>query len=158
MGAAAAQATVIAAWTLDEVVAHADLIVTGTVGASRGVRDAGRVLTETEIAVDQVLLGTWATPLVISQPGGKDGDIVVDVAGTVRLTPGDRVLLITALAKDRRRYIVGLSLGFYRLDGDRLSQQIEVQSAGPGGALRPAVGPRTLGLDAVNDAIARRRR
>ena len=154
---AVAHATILANWNLDEVVAHADLVVIGTVGESRVVQVGARVLTETEIQVERTLLGSSAATLVVSQPGGRLGSVATIVVGTVIYRPGARVLLATSLAREGRRYVIGFSLGAYYVFGHTLRQTIDVPLAEPGGVILAPPGERVTSLEAVEAAIARRR-
>lgn len=155
---APASATILANWSLDDVVAHADLIVVGTVGASRSVKVGRRVLTETDIQVERTLFGLAGPTVVVTQPGGRDGRYVTTVPGVVSLTPGDRLLLVTHLDREGRRWVVGLCLGAFRIAGRELQQTIEVPLVAAGGVVTPAPGERLIHLEAIELAIARRRR
>ena len=58
----AVEATILANWSLDEIAAHADAVVIGTVGAQRLVETPGGTWwTETELRVERQLKGEART-------------------------------------------------------------------------------------------------
>ncbi len=147
---ATALATLILDWDIDELVARADLVVIGTVGQQRYVEVGGRLVTESDILVEQSLKGRQTLRFVLTQLGGRDGDIIEEVVGTARLRPGQRFLLMTERRRDGRRYIVGLSLGAYHVDGKRLRQTIEASLINSDGRIAdPPVERRALIEDVV---------
>lgn len=154
--APAAEATVLANWSMEEVVSRADSVVIGTIGAKRTVEGKkGRLLTETTVQVDEVLMGAPRGELVVSQLGGRRGEVVTEVAGDAKLEPGARMLLMTFEHKDGRRYIVGMALGAFRLDGEAtLVQRIDATLLDDQGKMHPAPGLRKTSLEKVRALVA----
>src|SRR5713226_3042753 len=96
--------------TLQGLVKTADVIVDGTVQSIfparlRDVNDPGSVETDAVFAVDRVFKGKpeELRSLVITQVGGKYGDVEVIVDNTKPLRPGDRHILF--LHYDRRTIV-----------------------------------------------------
>lgn len=145
----------LANWSLDDVLSRADRVVIGTIGSQRSVRVNGRMLTESVVQVDRTLLGTHAPRFVLSQLGGRDGDLVTDVVGTARLVPGRRMLLITSKAEDGRQYLVGMALGAYEMDGERLSQVVDASLVDRDGTVLAAPAVREAFLADVIEALPR---
>jgi hypothetical protein len=152
-----AAATILADWDLAERIARADRVVIGVVEGEEPATSAGRVATTTQIVVERTLLGEEAPRLSVTQLGGVEGRTRVEVPGTVRWRRGDRVLVITFRAADGRDYLVGMALGAFRVEGERLYQRLDVPVT-RGGQLLPPPGERTLGLDEVVAIIAAVRR
>lgn len=151
----AASATLILDWDIDELVARADRVVIGTVGQQRYVKANGRIVTESNILVEQTLKGRPLERFVLTQLGGRYGDIIEEVVGTARLRPGQRVLLMTRHHRDGRHTIVGLSLGAYLVDGRRLRQTIEASLVSGDGTIVGPPGERRAVIDDVVRAIER---
>jgi hypothetical protein len=154
---AAAGATILSDWSLEQVLGHADRVVLGLVVEQRAVRGARHPLTESVVRVDRVLKGEACDRLVVSQYGGRQGDVTLRIPGDPRLEVGQRVVLITRRARDGRAYLVGMSLGAFRVDGDRLVQSVDVPLLGADGQVRPPPGTRSLRLDELEAAIRRAR-
>ena len=155
--ASPARATVLANWDLDEVVRRSDLIVIGTIGKQRSIKVGTDVMTESEVLVEETLRGEPTKSFTLSQLGGKIGTSVYEIVGDAKLGRGDRVLLLTYLHKDGRRYLVGMSLGAYFLSGEHARQTVEVPLVESNGGLRPAPGLRQIAVDRIR-AVARARR
>jgi hypothetical protein len=151
----AAHATVLADWSLEEVVGHADRVVIGVVVEQRAERGDRYPRTETAVRVERVLRGADVERFTVTQYGGQFGDLVVRIPGDPRLRVGQRLLLITRRARDGRDYLVGMSLGVYQVVGERLRQSIDVPVLGDGGELRPPPGLRWLRLEDVEAAVRR---
>ena len=149
-----AAATILPNWNLDEMIRRSDLIVVGTVGADRTVRDGRQLLTETSINVERTLLGVSRPTIVISQMGGRDGVRVSGALGDARLIRGHRVLLFTFAAQDGRRFLVGMGLGAYEMSTDRGEQILDVPLVAPGQTITPPV-QRRIAIRDVIRAIGR---
>lgn len=123
-----AQATILADWELGELVRRADRVVIGTVVSQRTV-DAPpgsitALMTESTVRVEETLRGASAKTLVVSQLGGARSGRRTWIEGDARLVEGKRMLLFTSAHPDGRRYLVGMALGAFFVDGDSLSQRI----------------------------------
>jgi hypothetical protein len=156
---APATATVLADWSLQDLVRRADLVVIGTVTAQEYVVDDKRkaVLTLSSVAVERTMMGKPVETFTLTQLGGRAGSVVTEVMGDAQLAVGDRVLLFTFAHDDDRRYLVGMALGAWQLAGPKeapeLRQRIDSPLASMDGSLRPAPGLRTATLDDVKAAI-----
>lgn len=150
---ASGRATMLVNWSLEDLLARADRVVTGTIGAQRSVEANGRVMTESVVEVERTLLGPDVRRFVLSQLGGRVGSFVVDVAGTARLVPGRRVLLITRRAEDGRWYLVGMALGAYNMDGERLEQVVDASLVKSDGTVLTAPRAREAFLADVIEAV-----
>ncbi|MCC7383777.1 MAG: hypothetical protein IT384_18190 [Deltaproteobacteria bacterium] len=152
-----AEATVLADWSLDQVAARADLIVIGVVESKRTL--AGEMLmTESVFRVERTLAGAATDRIVLSQLGGRQGDRVVEIVGDAELAIGGRFVLFTRVHADGRRYLVGMALGAYALEGERATQRIDAPLIDARGVVTPAPGVRSLPLEGLIEAIARSRR
>ena len=118
-------ATVLMDWTLSERVAHSDLIVIGTIAGASTVEVDGNLMTVTDIDVESVLLGRAPARISVWQFGGERDGKVMRVVGDARLIPGARMLLLTHLYRDGRRYLVGMSMGAYLVQGHQLTGQLD---------------------------------
>lgn len=157
LAAPPAGSTLLSDWSLDQVAARADLIVIGVVESQRTVL-ADTLMTETVIRVEKTLAGSPADRIVLSQIGGRQGDRVVEVVGDASLAVGDRLLLFTRAHPDGRRYLVGMSLGAYLVEGEVATQRIDVPLITPDGQIAPAPGVRRLTLGRILEVITRSRR
>jgi len=154
----AASATVLANWSLEEVVRRGDSVVIGTVRGQRFVESRGEALAETDVEVDEVLLGPPLRTLTVSQMGGEAAGVRTEVVGDARLEPGRRVLLITFAHQDGRRYLVGMALGALFLDDDArtLRQDVEASLVEPDGRVLPPPGERRVDLEGVRALVRAR--
>lgn len=157
--ASPAAATVLADWSLEDLVRRADLVVIGTVTEQAFVVDEKRraVLTRSSIDVERTLMGKSVEAFTLTQLGGKAGSVVTEVMGDAQLAVGERVLLFTFEHDDKERYLVGMALGAWKVEGTPelpvLSQRIDSPLAAMDGKLRPAPGLRTASLEDVKAAI-----
>lgn len=143
---AAVGATVLIEQSPQQIMRQADLVVLGHVVAQRSVRAQGTLMTESLVAVEETLKGPATRQVVISQLGGKDGNIEMDVPGDARLVPGQRVVLATYLHDDGRRYLVGMALGAFVIEGQRAMQTVDAPLVTPGGGVQAPPGVRILSL------------
>lgn len=88
------QAAPVRVFTPEELAARAELVVVGRVVELRAERDAaGRSRTLTRLAVSEAWKGEPRGDIIeIAQGGGVLGQEVVESAGEVKLTVGDRVV------------------------------------------------------------------
>lgn len=154
-----AAATVLADWSLEDLVRRADLVVIGTVAEQAFVVDEKRraVLTRSSVQVERTLMGKSVEAFTLTQLGGRAGSVVTEVMGDAHLAVGERVLLFTFEHDDKERYLVGMALGAWKVEGTpeapALSQRIDSPLAAMDGKLRPAPGLRTATLEDVKAAI-----
>jgi hypothetical protein len=142
-------------WSLEDLLARADRVVIGRVASQRSVEENGRVLTESVVHVERTLLGNHSPSFVLSQLGGRKGHLVIDVVGTARLAVGQRTLFVTHEADDGRRYLVGMALGAYDMQGDRLEQVVEASLVDVNGSVSTPPSVREAFLVDVIRALPR---
>lgn len=100
---------------LPELSRSADVIVHGTVRRleSRWSGDGRRIVTDVELQVTEALKGDASGTLVITQPGGRVGDIGQRVSGLATFTPSEEVVVFLERQGDRDFRVVGLAQGKY---------------------------------------------
>src|SRR5947209_16306034 len=88
-------ATSIVRLSLEETVAQAEWIVEGDVVRNWCGWDSGHrfIWTHTEIAVRDRWKGASAATITVSEPGGMVNGMGMDVAGMVRYSPGEHVVV-----------------------------------------------------------------
>lgn len=153
-----ARATILENWSLEDVVGRSHLIVVGTVGESRYVNLSGQMYTETDIDIERVLHGPPLSRVTVTQLGGRDGDIVTEVVGTVPLVKGQHVLLLLRRARNNRHVIAGMSLGAYFLAGPMARQNIRAHLSDRSGRILPPPGARSVFIDEVERIVRRRKK
>ncbi len=104
--------------TLHDAVAHADLIVVGTVSAIQPTPYSGTVTT---MAVGQTLKGSPVSSVQVTQQGGLrptlnwTGTSIAEAANGALLLPGDRAVLL--LQKTSLGYEIQSASGWYEIVG-----------------------------------------
>lgn len=112
-----AGATVYAPFDEATLTALSTAIVTGTVTSDAAVVRHGRIVTETTVAVEQILKGAVTGPsITVTTPGGRVGDETLVVHGMPRFTVGDWVLLYVQRGRRGQLRPTGFALGAYRLE------------------------------------------
>jgi len=103
--------------SLHDAVAHADMIVVGTVSGFQPTPSSG---TNVTMSVDRVLKGPSTPTITVNQAGGLhpsldwSGVFILQSEGEALLLPGDRALLLLQRAPDGSLYIQGAT-GFYQI-------------------------------------------
>jgi hypothetical protein len=122
LAARAASATVVAPWPESEMFALADDVATGVVEHVETVVSAsGAVETRATVRVATMLKGSpGTTRLVLRQPGGIVGDLVVGVFGTTPLAVGDAILVYARHDRGGGDRPLATGLGIYPLSPDAL--------------------------------------
>ena len=121
-----AQATVYAELLdVDELSSTADQVVLGEVSEVTSRRTSGGIVTDITVEVFETLLGTPATDLILTLPGGSIGGETLTVSGVPHLLAGHDLLLFL---DDGRP--VGFTQGIFYLAGPQV-QPVDVH--------RPAV-------------------
>jgi hypothetical protein len=112
-----AGAATVAPWSDTEMLALADDVATGIVERVETVStDAGAVETRATVDVVQVLKGQRGmNRLVLRQPGGTLGDLVVGVFGTTSLVAGEPVLVFGRRDRSGGHRPIATGLGVYPL-------------------------------------------
>ena len=112
-----------------------EAIVTGKVLSvcSQWTDDRSAIVTDAEIAVDEVWKGTVGDRLTVRTFGGKVGNVALEVEGAAQFVAGERVVLY--LRRSGGVYEpFGMRFGKYRIDG-----------SGPASVAIGSLPPRTPG-------------
>lgn len=116
--ASVATATTLIAMDVPALTRGSDLVVRGVVTqvSSRWTDDGKRIMTDTELAIDEVLKGTQASKrVVVMQPGGVVGDVGQLVHGVATFAVGQEVVVFLERRGDRT-FVVGLAQGRFVID------------------------------------------
>ena len=133
---------------LPELSRSADVIVHGTVRRleSRWSGDGRLIVTDVEIQVTEALKGEAPGTLVITQPGGRVGDIGQRVNGLATFAPAEEVVVFLTRQGSRDFRVAGMAQGKYQV----------LRSAGTAGKVEALAVPEstadTLLVDAATHA------
>ncbi len=122
---AAAMSTRVAG--LSELATRADLVVLGTATTRESFWSGGRILTRVRVTAEEVWSGD-ARPgdsVEVLTLGGEVGGIGQSVAGSVAVSPGERVALMLAGDAKRGFFPLGLWQGVVRVRGAGESARVE---------------------------------
>lgn len=113
----AASATTMLRADLPELAQASDAIVHGTVRRveSRWSGDGRRIITDVEIQVTEALKGQAGGTVLVSQPGGRVGDIGQRVSGLATFTPGEEVVVFLEQHGTRAFRVSGMVQGKYQV-------------------------------------------
>lgn len=116
--ASAAFATTLLAVDVPALARGADAVVIGTVTRSRARQaEGGRILTDTELKVTEVLKGKAPATVVVMQPGGVVGDVGQRVEGVAPFRPGEEVLVFLDARGNTDHFMVtGMIQGKFRIE------------------------------------------
>jgi hypothetical protein len=121
-----ASATTMLRVDLPELTQSADAIVHGTVRRleSRWSGDGRKIVTDVEIEVTETLKGQAGGTVLVTQPGGRMGDIGQKVSGLASFTPGEEVVLFLERRGPQAFRVAGMAQGKYQVrrsaDGTRM--------------------------------------
>jgi len=140
-----ASATTLLRAELPELAQSADAIVHGTVRRveSRWSGDGRRIVTDVEIQVAEALKGQPGGTVLVTQPGGRVGDIGQKVSGLASFAPGEEVVVFLSRQGPRAFRVSGMAQGKYTVQP-------------PAGGLQALAVPERLGDALVLDATTRR--
>jgi hypothetical protein len=160
-----AQASLLRAMSVAELVSHSDTIVVGTVVAVHAAWDAQhrKILSTIEVEVQE----SWKGPasdshrVTIVQPGGSVGEIEMTVQGMPSFAVGESSLVF--LRGQHRFQVVGMSQGKRSLAWDSVGKRWLVESPdatgvvelGKGSILRQAKRRGTVPLADLRGQVAR---
>jgi hypothetical protein len=101
----------------ESLIAASELIVVGMVEQVASARlGNGRVVTQTEIRVDDVLMGQVAGDrILVTEPGGRVGGVTVRLPGVPTFTAGERTLVFLRERADGTLGTSALSLAKYTI-------------------------------------------
>ena len=113
-----ADATVVKAVSMEQLVANAPMILEGTVVRSEPRLERGLVFTYHQVEVSRCHRGNCTAGLVtVRTLGGEVGDVGVKVEGMPVMKKGERLLLFgDTIASTKAVRIVGFSQGLFRLE------------------------------------------
>lgn len=116
-GFGSAEATVLPAWDLAELVAHSPWVVVATVQRQGTQVDPtdGSIYTITVLTVEQYVVGEGEAELKIRQRGGAAGGLRQYVPGNAVLVPGERWVLFLEPGQGPFKVVVGMALGAYQI-------------------------------------------
>lgn len=120
-----ASATTMLRVDLPELIQSAEVIIHGTVRRmeSRWSGDGRKIVTDVEIEVAETLKGQAGGTVLVTQPGGRVGDIGQKVGGQPSFTPGEEVVLFLERRRPQAFRVVGMAQGKYQVrrseDGTR---------------------------------------
>ncbi|WP_434381223.1 hypothetical protein [Melittangium boletus] len=112
-----AGATTLLRAELPELAQSSDAIVHGTVRRveSRWSGDGRRIITDVEIQVTESLKGQPGATVLVTQPGGRVGDIGQRVSGLATFTPGEEVVVFLARQGAEAFRVSGMAQGKYKV-------------------------------------------
>lgn len=102
---------------LPELAQTADSIIHGTVRRveSRWSGDGRRIVTDVEIQVTEALKGQASSTVLVTQPGGRVGDIGQMVSGLATFSPGEEVVLFLERRGPQAFRVSGMAQGKYKV-------------------------------------------
>jgi hypothetical protein len=112
-----ASASTVLKRAVDELARSASVIARAKVvrTESRWSGDGLRILTDVELVVSETLKGGSRNSVLVTQPGGRVGDIAQSVSGLASFSPGEEVLVFLGEAGGGRYLVEGAVQGKYRL-------------------------------------------
>ncbi|PTL77400.1 hypothetical protein [Vitiosangium sp. GDMCC 1.1324] len=112
-----ASATTMLRADLPELTQTADAIVHGTVRRveSRWSGDGRRIVTDVEIQVTEALKGQAGGTVLVTQPGGRVGDIGQVVSGLASFSPGEEVVVFLERRGSQSFRVSGMAQGKYKV-------------------------------------------
>jgi hypothetical protein len=143
-----AQGDTVVDLSLEEMAAHADAVVLGTVGRVEAAWDATetRIYTTVEVQVASYIAGSGPRLVTIRQVGGRVGDVELYVSGQPRFAPGERVVAFLERdeASDGSFVVMCMAAGLYRVAVDDVSGEQVLTRNVEGLARVPGPGRTTL--------------
>lgn len=99
------------------LVERAELIVTGQVlDAASRLRADGAIVTDYRLAVDDVLKGSAAAVITVSELGGSANGILMVIPGSAEYVPGSRVVAFLKARGDGTYFTSHMALGQFRFE------------------------------------------
>jgi hypothetical protein len=121
-----AQATMVVALDLNALIANADAIFMGTVEQSEAFWEDGVILTDATIVIEDCISEQPCREReIIRQVGGQIGDIMMEVAGSEELRPGQQILFF-GHRQDNQSVLtpVGTAQGVFHVDSGHLHRDL----------------------------------
>jgi hypothetical protein len=158
-----AEATTMLRADLPGLAQTADAIVHGTVRRveSRWSGDGRRIVTDVEIQVTESLKGQAGSTVLVTQPGGRVGDIGQKVSGLASFTPGEEVVVFLERRGTQAFRVSGMAQGKYqvqRSEGGKSAMAVpeptgDVLLLDPDTRQPTTASPRTLSLQELKASI-----
>jgi hypothetical protein len=120
------QATMVMKLSEEEMANQAGSIVTGTVTSieSKWDEDNKKIYTYITVSPNNVIKGEGVSQeIVIKQPGGQVGDIVMEVHGISVFEEGENVFLFLKEGRKGLHRTIGLSQGKFSIETDSATQR-----------------------------------
>lgn len=113
-----AEASTLLKMAVEELAQKSAVIARGKVvrTESRWSGDGMRIITDVELVVSEALKGSPGSVVVVTQPGGRVGDIAQTVSGLAAFSQGEEVLVFLSDPRGGRYGVEGAVQGKYRLD------------------------------------------
>ena len=126
LGALPAQATMVVALDLNALIANADAIFMGTVEQSEAFWEEGIILTDATIVIEDCISEQPCREReIIRQVGGQIGDIMMEVAGSEELRPGQQILFFGRRQSNQSVLTpVGTAQGVFHIDNGHLHRDL----------------------------------
>jgi hypothetical protein len=148
--------------SLEEAVGRADWIVSGDVVRNWCAWDSGHrfIWTHTEIAVREKWKGSLGSTVTVSEPGGVIDGRGMSIAGMVRYTPGEHVVVFLSRTPIGLIRTLGLAQGKLLVDGrgvvhPSMTDAMVVSPQGVPSTGTPVADLEGSSLDAVRSRITR---
>ena len=109
-----------------QLLARADVVVVATVTGTQARAGEDRMIyTDARLQVEQVLKGSAAGSIVVSEAGGFLNGKGVAIPGSATYEPGMKVLAYLRQRDNGTYYTAAMGLGKYRYEGERLVRDVE---------------------------------
>jgi hypothetical protein len=131
--APSARASTVMALDVPALTRSSEQVLQGRVlrATSHPLQGTGRIVTEVDVAVDEVLVGPGAPASVrVTLPGGTAGALRQHVSGAPELAPGEEVVLFLAHGTEGLR-VVGLAQGVFRVQRSEDGRKVLATSVLP---------------------------
>lgn len=155
--AAQGHATLVGAFSLDELATVATHVVRGEVVDIEAGWHDGLIFTEVEIAITECLKGACeAGRMTVRALGGEVGPYVQDVTGGARYVLGEEVVLFLEPTADHHLRTTGMAQGKFHLSGGHaVRDPVAVAGPGRGDAIRLDRLPTRTLMRAIHAALVR---
>ena len=121
---------------------EADTVVRGTVRRvqSRWSGDRRRIVTDVEVEVAEALKGAPGRTVLVTQPGGRVGDVGQRVEGLAAFAPGEEVVLFLDRHGPKAFRVRGMAQGKFRVQRDGTRALAVPEPTGHARLVDPATG------------------
>ena len=121
----ATSATTVIALSMEALVANADCAFEGLVEETSSAWENGLIVTTATVSVSDCYLGACEETMEIRQPGGEINGIMMEVAGSHALNPGDEIVLFGRQINNQGALSpLGAAQGIFEIDGPFLHRDL----------------------------------